>query len=281
MIINVEFFDEDPIENVITSLNYKVDKTLFLGYKIMIEKNRKCVERFLKKTCGVTSVEFCAVDNFDLNSIMDTILKEIEEDMKAGHKVFFDLTGGESLPLVAFGILSRELSAPMHMYDIRNGQIQEYGYEGSPVLSETAVHKPITLNLDDFISLYGGTINYRMHKDFKDAWTEEDAADVVSMWELSRKYKTKWVHYSSLLHKFVPDHNLTVYTGAKKVMDEIKKYPVIGTIRDFNQFLDDCEARGFFKNVNHEDGVYSFRYKNDTIKNYLWMEAAFWKCMLS
>ena len=36
MIINVEFFDENPIENVITSLNYKVDKTLFFGYSNMI-----------------------------------------------------------------------------------------------------------------------------------------------------------------------------------------------------------------------------------------------------
>ena len=32
MIINVEFFDENPIENVITNLNYKIDKTIFFGY---------------------------------------------------------------------------------------------------------------------------------------------------------------------------------------------------------------------------------------------------------
>lgn len=36
MIINVEFFDDNPLENVITSLNYKVDKTIFFGYERML-----------------------------------------------------------------------------------------------------------------------------------------------------------------------------------------------------------------------------------------------------
>lgn len=270
MIINVEFFDENPIENVITSLNYKVDKTLFFGYANMIKENQKCTERFLKDICGVREVEFCIVDDFDLTGIIDTISNVIEEDIQSGHSVFFDLTGGESLPLVAFGILSRELSAPMHTYDIYSGQMHEYGYEGSSLLSELAEYDPISLNLDSFISLYGGTINYRMHKDFKDTWSKDDIKDVVDMWNLSRKYKTKWVYYSALLRKFMPDDNLTVHTEAKKFLTELKKNPAIGSIGTFNQFLDSCASLGFLKDVCHENGVYSYRYKNASIKNYFW-----------
>lgn len=270
MIINVEFFDENPIENVITSLNYKVDKTLFFGYANMIKENQNCTERFLKDICGVREVEFCIVDDFDLTGIIDTISNVIEEDIQSGHSVFFDLTGGESLPLVAFGILSRELSAPMHTYDIYSGQMHEYGYEGSPLLSELAEYDPISLNLDSFISLYGGTINYRMHKDFKDTWSKDDIKDVVDMWNLSRRYKTKWVYYSALLRKFMPDDNLTVHTEAKKFLTELKKNPAIGSIGTFNQFLDSCASLGFLKDVCHENGVYSFRYKNASIKNYFW-----------
>lgn len=270
MIINVEFFDENPIENVITSLNYKVDKTLFFGYSNMIKENQKCTEKFLKDICGVREVEFCIVDDFDLTGIIDTISNVIEEDIQSGHSVFFDLTGGESLPLVAFGILSRELSAPMHTYDIFSGQMHEYGYEGSLLMSELAEYDPISLNLDSFISLYGGTINYRMHKDFKDTWSKDDIKDVVDMWNLSRKYKTKWVYYSALLRKFMPDNNLTVHTEAKKFLSELKKNPAIGSIGTFNQFLDSCESLGFLKDVCHENGVYSYRYKNASIKNYFW-----------
>lgn len=270
MIVNVEFFDENPIENVVTSLNYKVDKTLFFGYESMLEENKRCVEKFLKEICGVQEVEFCIVDDVDLAGIMDTISNVVNHDLELGHRVFFDLTGGESLPLVAFGIISKELMAPMHMYDIQGNKMYEYGYEGSPLLSELAEYDPISLNLDGFISLYGGTINYRMHKNFKDTWSDEDIKDVVDMWNLSRNYKTKWVHYSALLRKFMPDDRLNVQVEAKQFLTEINKNKMLGSIATFNQFLNACESAGFLKYVCHENGVYSYTYKNESIKNYFW-----------
>jgi len=90
------------------------------------------------------------------------------------------------------------------------------------------------------------------------------------MWNLSRKYKTKWVYYSALLRKFMPDNNLVVCTDAKNLLAELKKNPEIGGIGNFNQFLNSCEFLGFLKNVCHERGVYSYRYKNASIKNYFW-----------
>lgn len=270
MIVNVEFFDENSIENVVTSLNYKVDKTLFFGYESMLEENKRCVEKFLKEICGVQEVEFCIVDDVDLAGTMDTISNVVNHDLELGHRVFFDLTGGESLPLVAFGIISKELMAPMHMYDIQSNKMYEYGYEGSPLLSELAEYDPISLNLDGFISLYGGTINYRMHKGFKDTWSDEDIKDVVDMWNLSRNYKAKWVHYSALFRKFMPDYRLNVQVDAKQFLTEINKNKMLGSIATFNQFLDACESAGFLKDVCHENGVYSYTYRNESIKNYFW-----------
>lgn len=270
MIVNVEFFDENPIENVITSLNYKVDKTLFFGHENMLEENKRCIEKFLKNICGAQEVEFCIVDNVDLAEIMNVISNVVNHELELGNEVFFDLTGGESLPLVAFGIISKELMAPMHMYDIQSNKMYEYGYEGSSLLSELAEYDPISLNLDGFISLYGGTINYRMHKNFKDTWSDEDIKDVVDMWNLSRNYKTKWVHYSALLRKFMPDDRLNVQVEAKQFLTEINKNKMLGSIATFNQFLDACESAGFLKYVCHENGVYSYTYKNESIKNYFW-----------
>lgn len=270
MIVNVEFFDENPIENVVTSLHYRVDKTVFFGYANMVTDHQKYTERFLKEICGVREVKFCVVDNFDLTDIMNTISRVVRQDIREGHKVFFDLTGGESLPLVAFGILSRELSAPMHTYDVHSGQLHEYGYAGSALLSKTAQYDPIELNLDSFISLYGGTINYRMHKDFKDTRRTEDMTDVVNMWNLSRQYGENWVHYSALLRKFVPDEQLTVHTGAQKMSEQFRKLPVTGGMETFHRFLDDCQSLGFLEQVRHENGVYHYRYKNPSIKNYFW-----------
>lgn len=86
MIVNVEFFDENPIENVVTSLNYKVDKTLFFGYESMVEENKRCVEKFLKEICGVQEVEFCIVDDVDLAGIMDTISNVVNHDLELGKR---------------------------------------------------------------------------------------------------------------------------------------------------------------------------------------------------
>lgn len=110
----------------------------------MIKENQKCTERFLKDICGVRVAECSIIDNFDLTGIIDTISNVIEDDIQSGQKIFFDLMGGESLPLVAFGILSRELSAPMRTYDIYSGQMHEYGHEGSSLLSELVEYDPIS-----------------------------------------------------------------------------------------------------------------------------------------
>ena len=270
MIINVEFFDENPIENVITCLNYKVDKILFFGYEENMEESKKCTTKFLKEICGVKEVEFCTVKRFDLTGIIETISDVVEKDLQEGHDVFFDLTGGESLPLVAFGILSQELSAPMHKYDVFTGEIHEYGYEDSPMLSEVAPCDPIAMNLDEFVSLYGGVINYRMHKNFKDAWSKEELQDVTTMWNLSRTYKDNWVHYCALLRKFMPDEDLYVSVNAKRYLEEYHKNPNVGSLKGFHQFLDACQTAGFLKQVIHENGLYRYQYKNAAIKNYLW-----------
>ncbi|MBQ8638510.1 MAG: DUF1887 family protein [Lachnospiraceae bacterium] len=271
MLVNVEFFDENPIENVITSLNYKVDKTLFFGYQHVLDKeNRNRVEQFLKKQCGNREVRFYAVDDVNLPEIVDTISAHVKRETEAGNQVFFDLTGGESLPLVAFGILSRELKAPMHMYDIHTNKMHEYGYPGVPRLKEFAEHCPVSLDLDGYISLYGGTINYRMHKDFKDAWSQEEMDDVAAMWKLSRICGEKWVHYSALLRKFAPDSDLMVYADEKQVQAALKRNSAIGSAADLNEFLDSCEAAGFLRSVCHKNGVYRYTYKNQRIKNYFW-----------
>jgi len=270
MIINVEFFDENPIENVITNLNYKVDKTIFFGYADGIKEYKACTERFLKKYCGVHDLEFYEVDAFDLRGLIRTIKKVVKGYLAEGHKVFFDLTGGESMMLAAFGMLSKELKAPIHAYDICSGRMHEYGYKNIPLLSEETEHRPISLNLDQYISLYGGIINYRMHKDFKEDWNDKAAKDVEEMWNLSRRYKDKWAHYSALIRKFVPDDSLAVRIEEKRIRAEMKKNSAIGSREEFQSFLDDCENAGFLKDVCHENGIYGYQYKNETIKNYFW-----------
>ncbi len=271
MLVNIEFFDEDPIENVITSLHYKIDKTIFFGYTHIMDKRKRDVSRFLKKYCGVKEIEFYELDESNLTVMMSDMSNCLKKEVESGNRLFFDLTGGESLLLVAIGALSKEYKVPMHMYDIRTKEMFEYGIEDVAPLSQCAKYRPVKLNLDGFISLYGGKINYSMHKDAKNLDCLELADDIEKMWRISRKYHRKWLHYSAMLRSFKEATTELIVQADKDAFDrEKKKNQAVGTLDYFARFLKECEACGLIRDLRLENSVICFVYKNENIKNYFW-----------
>lgn len=271
MLVNIEFFDEDPIENVITSLHYKIDKTIFFGYTHIMDKKKQDVSRFLKKYCGVKEIEFYELDESDLKIMMSDLSDCIKRERERGNKLFFDLTGGESLLLVAIGALSREYKVPMHMYDIHTKELFEYGADDACSLSKYATYSPVKLNLDGFISLYGGKINYSMHKDAKNLDSPELSKDIENMWRISRKYHRKWLHYSAVLRSFKEaTTDLNVQADRELFDREKKKNHAVGTVDYFIRFLKGCESCGLIHSLKMDKGAIHFVYKNENIKNYFW-----------
>ncbi len=268
MIVNIEFFDEEPIENVITNLNYAMDKTIFFGYEEIMKPHKKTVASFLKKVCKVQEVEFYSVDRFDLMEIMKSISNVLRREQELGNRVYFDLTGGESLILVAFGILSQEYSAPMFMFDTKTNELIEFCCAGNSIGGVATPH-PISLNLDQFVSLYNGKINYRQKKIFKEM-SLDGASDIENMWKLSREHGDKWVHYSSILRKFPPDSNLLVDVERETFLSEFQKNRKIGHIKDFHKFMHACSHLGFVKLYAAGKNGYKFQYKNAAIKQLFW-----------
>lgn len=269
MIVNVEFFDENPLENVATSLSYKVDKTMFFGYREVMKPRQKTIERFLTDVCGVGQVEFYPVIRSDLPSILDTITRYVKQEIEAGNRVFFDLTGGDSLLHVAFGILSREFMAPMYLNEIERGEIREYGYRDVILLSEVAEKRKVHVTIDEFIALYGGVINYRHKKNFKE-FSEERERDIENLWNLSKKYEDKWVHYSAVLRKYAPDKNWKVFVDGTKFKSDFSRMRSAGNIRGFHQFLTDASKAGLLYVYSKGRKGYHFRYKDKMIKELFW-----------
>ena len=56
MVVNFEFLGGEPIENLITCMNFKVDKVVFFGYHKVMEEQKARTEKFLKKYCEVKIV---------------------------------------------------------------------------------------------------------------------------------------------------------------------------------------------------------------------------------
>jgi len=269
MIVNVEFFDANPIENVITSLNYKLDKTIFFGYEETMCAQSRTICSFLTDVCAVPSVEFYPVSKTELSDILETISTQVKKELDNGNQVYFDLTGGESLPLVAFGILASEFCAPMYIFDIKTNALKEYNCHKVIPLSQAAQKRSLNMNLDQFIALYGGSINQKHKKSFK-SLKPEQAADIEHMWNLSRSYDKRWVYYSAVIRQFPPGDNLEVYVDQIKFLAEYNKNRRAGNIKGFHRFLKDCEAMGFIQILSLGKKGYHFCYRDSFIKEILW-----------
>ena len=268
MIVNIEFFDEEPIENVITNLNFIVEKTIFFGYEEVMKPHKNTVETFLKKVCHVQAVEFYSVDPFDLMAIMKSIANVVRREQEQGNQVYFDLTGGESLLLVAFGILSQEFSAPMFMFDVKTNELIEFCCSGNSI-GGIGRQRRISLNLDQYVSLYDGTINYRQKKVFKEM-SLDGGADIENLWKLSREFGDKWVHYSSILRKFPTDTTLLMECDRETFQQTFLKHGRAGTLKEFHRFMHGLSHLGLVKLYAAGKNGYKFRYKNSSIKQLLW-----------
>ena len=77
MVVNFEFLDEELIENIITCMNFKIDKVVFFGYPDVIERERPRTEKYLMKYCEVQTVVFHALSRMDILSILSTMRKEV------------------------------------------------------------------------------------------------------------------------------------------------------------------------------------------------------------
>lgn len=125
MKINYEFLDEEAIENVITCLNYKIDKVVFWGFEESIKKLSNRTESFLMSYCDVSCVEFIELSSNNFFDVIDDMKEQIQKELNIGNEIFFDITGGESFLLVAFGMMSKTYNLPIHMYDVTKDMLIE------------------------------------------------------------------------------------------------------------------------------------------------------------
>ena len=271
MIVNIEFLDSEPIENVISSLHFKIDKTIFFGFSEVIESKKEITKNFLKKYCGVKEVSFVCLPEYQLDSILATMRKVVEQELIRKNDVFFEVTGGESLILIAFGMLAESFKAPMHSFEIETQKLIELNRENVTPISEVAPRQYIKLDLDSFIEMQGGKINYRLHKGAKNLENPEFEKQIEALWDISSKYGEKWNFFADFLRRCCgPDVNLQVNVTGKQVLAAYRKVNRFQSIRELGRILTDCASAGVLVDFMHTKDQLSFRYKDEKIKDILW-----------
>ena len=84
MYVNVEFLGDEPIENVITAMHFRMEKTICFGYPQTLEKHQRSTEHFLKKYCGVDDVAFHELAEWDLQSVLRKMREVLKTEYDAG-----------------------------------------------------------------------------------------------------------------------------------------------------------------------------------------------------
>lgn len=270
MIVNIEFLDIEPIENMVTCLNYQVDKVVFFGYEDIITKSSEHTERFLKRHCNVKEVEFYTLSETNLDEILENMSLVIEREQASSNQVFFDVTGGEGLMLLAFGALAKEKNLPLHMFDIETGWLYELNREIKPTLSEIATKHSIPLDIDMYIQMFGGVVNHSMHKGTKELDNPEFAKDADNMWQICTKYKKTWNIFCEFLRDYCqPGADLQVVMDIEDIKSRIATKSKFKR-KDMTNIFRECSEIGVLQNLTSDGITCSFRYKNDKIQDQLW-----------
>ena len=272
MKVNVEFLSSEPLNNVITCMRYEMDKVLFFGYEDKIERMQKVTESFLKKYCGVKETEFVSLPEGDFDGIRKAIRVTVTKEVIRGNRMYFDITGGDSLILVAFGQLSTEFMASMHMFDVPENRLIEFNHGPIHLLSADANQRTEQYNLDHFIEMQGGVINYRLQKNIKKDEDSEFSHDIDAIFDVAKKEWEVWNPFSEFLRtRMVPDENLRVVRKTEKVKAMLSSSGGrLRNIERFSEIIDSLAEKGVLQEVEHNDEVYRFRFKNKEIKDCVW-----------
>ena len=90
--------------------------------------------------------------------------------------------------------------------------------------------------------------------------------------DLAKQFLDLWNPFSDFLKKnMTPDGNLSVRRNSKTVIKALSSSKnKLKTVKDLNQIIDALGDAGVLLDIVHANGKYSFRFKNERIKNCLW-----------
>ncbi len=268
MNILMKFLSKEPVENLVSAIHWQFDKVIFFGYEDYLELRKKDTEHFLTKYCKVRRVEFHKVSRTNLEGILKKIREEAAVERISDNRIFLDLTGGKGQVLAAFGMLERELSLPMHLYWISEDRLIEYCSDETRRMSALVPPQTVEIDLDRYIEMRGGIINYRMHKEIKEIDDEETDRVVRAIWRLFEKYEEGWSMISGLFQKTLRTESLDVFLSEEEVQGLLKRSRSLPKER-FLEFLRDGEEAELFYDLETPRGGIGFRFRSFTVRNIL------------
>ncbi len=247
--VMVEFYSEEPLENVMAMIKYRPEKIIFLGHKDnMITKRINDIKDFRDKKCPSIELEFIEVPKDDLNGAIEMLSQIIRENPG----VRFELTGGSELILIALGCIAARMNISKLRIDPFTGK--EIDIRGDQVVTSD-YHFNISIAED--IILHGGVLTNQTGSFSEWKFTDEFREDIRVMWDICKVHRGNWNKYCAIideLRKNTPNQN--------EGWVEIYRNP----LGDAITLLRDLEREGLIKDYTETNKRVSFRFKNNMIR---------------
>ncbi len=270
MNVDIEFFDVEPIENLVTSLNFKMDKVIYFGYVDDMTMDKRILTRKnLEKICGIEDVKFIEISKDKLGRIVEVIEQVIKDEVDQGNQCFIDVTGGGELELVAVGMLVDRYKLLLHRFDLNTGKLQMLNDNNGRTIDILAQRRRIEINLDDVMEIHGGAIDYNEESLPESIYDDpEFEADTKRMWKVAKSEPKVWNGISAVFKNLAgyAVSECKIVTWKSKVESIAKNTVDVMTQEVFYRYFNRLNQLGFIINVKKEQGKLEFEYKNAAVK---------------
>lgn len=260
----LEFFEDAPIENMISCLYLKPERVIFLGNQqeigAEVKRYREYIEKY-KPTPIIDSV------NVDKNNISDCIL-EIEKIVDKYGDCVFDLTGGEEHLIAAATVVYERKKhlgkIKMHSMNIKDRLPIDSDGDGNLLRGNS-----VALSVDDWITLHGGKAVF----DSKNSLSATRSSEIDGIWRLMCHNAKDWNKMLQTLHLFekrvdLPNKTaLNIAVNLGKARTEIRDYTQ--NHLEFKSVMTKFEDAGLIDVSGEAGGYFYYKYPNLLIKNLL------------
>ena len=193
----LEFFDKNPLENLVTALTLRPERIIFFGNGELMQQQRDACISLLKKKKIDTEVIWQRVDCENLPLLIQTLEHTVTQEKDC----IIDVTGGEDLVLVAAGTVYEKLrhsrNLQLQRFDLASGRF--FDCDGDKTVLNTKLPQ---LTVEENIALRGGVVRYQSRQGagtepWKISNTLKEETDIL--WELSCQDPSQWNSAISVL----------------------------------------------------------------------------------
>lgn len=244
----IESFEKAPIDNIISALETRADKIIFLGKKKQMEQSISIYKKLLTAKGIYTDIVMKEIQSNNLDHILDVLTQIVENETDC----IFDITGGEDLVLLGFGIIYERYK------NTKSIQLQRFD-----VCTED-----YPLDVKELISLYGGVV---MPEDPQPMVTNA-MEEVDKLWALARTDSSGWNRSISYLKEFENKYNralddLEMSWNLKDPKVRVDQYDL--KHREVVKLLNEFSHANLILDLKVRPDVISYRYKNAFVKRCL------------